>query len=370
MSPTSEPDTLRGDPAGSASAMILLELERLAECRLWPLSRRGDALLPGRGCSPPAEEGDPAILRIALPAGDGVLVCKPRAGAQLDDTLLTVIADVVAAVVAVDRGEASETLSASLTGRLDTVVVWDRFRRLGLDDDHLALVLVAPLPDATDEGRRRCDLCDSSAIGAVTEIEEGTAALVSEALLPALTAALGPFAAIGVSGPITPGASLEEARTQAAWALDRSVGTDGGMVRFTPVEPALAWLSARDDTLEELVQRTLGDLLAYDRTHRSSLLLTLRTYLDRDRQTGPAAAALHVHRHTLAYRLSRIERLTDRRLDHTADIVELWLSLSALSAFGADLAVDMAATDRREVVARGQLRTPSARNTVVQTNPD
>ena len=41
-----------------------------------------------------------------------------------------------------------------------------------------------------------------------------------------------------------------------------------------------------------------------------------------------------IHKHTLAYRLKRVEQLTGRSLATTGDLAELWLALRALDVVG------------------------------------
>lgn len=74
----------------------------------------------------------------------------------------------------------------------------------------------------------------------------------------------------------------------------------------------------------------LGAAQAYDRERESELVRTVQTWLERERQAGPVAAALQIHPNTLAYRLRRFEEVSGRNLRSTADLAELWLALRAL----------------------------------------
>jgi purine catabolism regulator len=62
----------------------------------------------------------------------------------------------------------------------------------------------------------------------------------------------------------------------------------------------------------------------------TAYLDTLCAYLDNERNWSATAAALGVHKQTLAYRLQRIEKLTGRNLKSTRDIAEMWIARSAL----------------------------------------
>ncbi|MGY1936345.1 PucR family transcriptional regulator [Nocardia gipuzkoensis] len=54
----------------------------------------------------------------------------------------------------------------------------------------------------------------------------------------------------------------------------------------------------------------LGTLLDYDRDHRADLVHTSSRYLECGGNYDDSAAALHIHRSTLRYRLGRIRELT------------------------------------------------------------
>ena len=71
-------------------------------------------------------------------------------------------------------------------------------------------------------------------------------------------------------------------------------------------------------TVEEFTREWLGRLLDYDDTHNAELVHTLSTYLECGGNYDESAAALHIHRSTLRYRLSRIGELTGHDL-HNVD---------------------------------------------------
>jgi purine catabolism regulator len=90
-------------------------------------------------------------------------------------------------------------------------------------------------------------------------------------------------------------------------------------------------LSVLRDTeeAEVVVDRMLGDLIAYDSRHSSDMVTTLDAFLRCDRSWVKTAAALGVHRQTVVYRIQRIEQITGRKMAETATIAELWLALRA-----------------------------------------
>jgi sugar diacid utilization regulator len=62
--------------------------------------------------------------------------------------------------------------------------------------------------------------------------------------------------------------------------------------------------------VEGFVREWLGALLDYDESKNSTLVLTLSHYLECGGSYADSAAALHIHRSTLRYRLDRIRRIT------------------------------------------------------------
>ncbi|WP_017568837.1 PucR family transcriptional regulator [Nocardiopsis halotolerans] len=74
-------------------------------------------------------------------------------------------------------------------------------------------------------------------------------------------------------------------------------------------------------------ERLLGPLLAYDRDHRSELVLTLEQFLAHSGSWQRCAATMHVHVNTLRYRIGRVEELTGRDLSSLEHRVDLFLAL-------------------------------------------
>lgn len=81
--------------------------------------------------------------------------------------------------------------------------------------------------------------------------------------------------------------------------------------------------------LRALRGRLIAPLEAYDALHRTTLVETLRTYVDHCLSPSETAEALIIHRSTLRKRLRRIEGLIGVELGRMDDIVELHLALRA-----------------------------------------
>jgi sugar diacid utilization regulator len=72
--------------------------------------------------------------------------------------------------------------------------------------------------------------------------------------------------------------------------------------------------AADSGTVEAFVREWLGTLLDYDESKNSELVPTLSAYLECGGHYDETADALHIHRSTLRYRLTRITALTGRDL--------------------------------------------------------
>ena len=84
----------------------------------------------------------------------------------------------------------------------------------------------------------------------------------------------------------------------------------GAQVRADDLGPLQFVLGSGDLThAHEMVLEQLGPLIDHDATKKSTLLLTLRAYLDADGHQPTAAAACYIHVSTLKYRLKKIREL-------------------------------------------------------------
>jgi purine catabolism regulator len=137
---------------------------------------------------------------------------------------------------------------------------------------------------------------------------------------------LGSASALGASGVLADPVRVPEAAREAMWAL--AAAADGqGVAYYGEAAP----LPALRDPAEAqaLVDRTLSQLIAYDRRTGGELMASLAAFLSCRRSWQRTAERLSVHRQTVVYRMERVQQLTGRTLTETADIAELWLALSA-----------------------------------------
>jgi DNA-binding PucR family transcriptional regulator len=84
-----------------------------------------------------------------------------------------------------------------------------------------------------------------------------------------------------------------------------------------------------DDSALEPFRALISPLQEHDRTRRSDLVRTLRTYFAAGTNASEAADRLFLHRNSMLYRLERIQKLTG--LDLKDDRVALALQLGLLA---------------------------------------
>lgn len=189
-------------------------------------------------------------------------------------------------------------------------------------------VLLCKLPDAPRIatmlgagaiGARMDDLtCVLIPGGAYTGMR-AQAAKALERLGDAHDAALGPAVA-----PVR--APLSFARAKQALALQSAGVLDGGLV--VADDHLLALVLHRDtDLIGELARRRLAPLQGLSEGSRARLQGTLLAWLRHRGSVSEVAAALHVHRQTVRYRLARLRDLLGDDLDDPDARLELELAL-------------------------------------------
>jgi purine catabolism regulator len=82
-----------------------------------------------------------------------------------------------------------------------------------------------------------------------------------------------------------------------------------------------------DPLVRDFTQRVIGPLVAYDRDHRSNLVLTIDAYFKHHGNISQTAESLFIHRNTLLYRLERIKELTKHDLSQANMRLALHLAL-------------------------------------------
>ena len=76
----------------------------------------------------------------------------------------------------------------------------------------------------------------------------------------------------------------------------------------------------------------LGPIEEGDEEYGGELLRSLEAFIEQNGQWERAAREVYCHRHTLRYRMRKIEELTGRDLSRAHDRIEFWLALRAQGA--------------------------------------
>ncbi|MFF8833577.1 PucR family transcriptional regulator [Streptomyces sp. NPDC015131] len=127
------------------------------------------------------------------------------------------------------------------------------------------------------------------------------------------------------TGPIAAGTAYKQAEQALSVARRRGRAlVEHEELAAGSVLPLLA-----DDAVRAFADGMLRALHEHDATGRGDLVASLRAWLSRHGQWDAAAADLGVHRHTLRYRMRRVEEILGRSLDDPDVRMELWLALKA-----------------------------------------
>ncbi|MEU6813875.1 PucR family transcriptional regulator [Streptomyces sp. NPDC046860] len=136
---------------------------------------------------------------------------------------------------------------------------------------------------------------------------------------------------VGLSAPAGPIAAASAYR-QAEQALSVARRRGRVLVEHEHVASGSVLPLLADDAVRAFADGLLRALRDHDATGRGDLVASLRAWLSRHGQWDAAAADLGVHRHTLRYRMRRVEEILGRSLDDPDVRMELWLALKATSA--------------------------------------
>lgn len=193
---------------------------------------------------------------------------------------------------------------------------------LAVPDGSRLIVLVA-------DGGAAADAC--AAYAAEAEARSGTQPRARGRAGRSGGAADGAWVAVGLSAPTGPIAAANAYR-QAEQALSVARRRGRALVEHEDVAAGSVLPLLADDAVRAFADGLLRALREHDATGRGDLVASLRAWLARHGQWDAAAADLGVHRHTLRYRMRRVEEILGRSLDDADVRMELWLALKATSA--------------------------------------
>jgi purine catabolism regulator len=299
-----------------------------------------------------AELSEPAYARPVMSAAGGrthgwIVVAAPAG--RVDESV-RLIAQETAAVVGLElarRGTASETerrltgalIADAIAGRIPPAEVERRLTAFGIEGEVAVAVFVGAGPDAEAVLRAALAADELPAaistqryegrelLCAVVEVGERDPVAVVAAARGRVAEEVGIESLRAAVGRERPAADLSRTFQEAYWAL----GAGGGLVgswHDLGVE-ALLLAVGDPDFLRLYCDRLLGPVLADDSVYAAELLRSLELFILHNGQWERASRELHCHRHTLRYRIRKVEELTGRDLSSATDRIEFWLALRA-----------------------------------------
>ncbi|MEU6017217.1 PucR family transcriptional regulator [Streptomyces sp. NPDC047515] len=136
---------------------------------------------------------------------------------------------------------------------------------------------------------------------------------------------------VGLSAPAGP-IAVSAAYKQAEQALSVARRRGRALVEHEELAAGSVLPLLADDAVRAFADGMLRALHEHDAKGRGDLVASLRAWLAHHGQWDAAAADLGVHRHTLRYRMRRVEEILGRSLDDPDVRMELWLALKATAS--------------------------------------
>jgi PucR family transcriptional regulator, purine catabolism regulatory protein len=245
-----------------------------------------------------------------------------------------------------ERRLAGDVLTAMVSGELDGGELARRLEPFGLRDRAAVLVLTPPRPlkAATEDALARA-LRDEAPAGLAAGTGNFSCVLLApprggdddelfalaERLRARVSQEVGTELAAGAGRMVPPG-ELRRAFHEARCALEaRGLAVNGspaGVATYRDLGSFQLLLSLQDDeALRLFCDSILAPIEEGEGTYGGELMRSLEAFIECNGQWERAARQLYCHRHTLRYRIRRVEELTGRSLDSARDRIDFWLAL-------------------------------------------
>ncbi|HEX8855099.1 MAG TPA: PucR family transcriptional regulator [Thermoleophilaceae bacterium] len=246
-----------------------------------------------------------------------------------------------------ERRLAGDLLAEALAGRLDSSELATRLRPFGVGETAAVLVFSVDDPAAAEPlldrhlggaGVGALVAMRDRLLCAVIDSREGDAEPheLAAAARVALAAEAGDVRA-AASRP-SPVGALRRSFHEARCALEAAALNEAPMDHVGSYRDLGAFqllLSLQDEeALRLYCDNLLGPLENGGGDYGDELLRSLEAFIEENGQWERAARQLFCHRHTLRYRIRRIEELTGRDLSRARDRIEFWLALRGRELVG------------------------------------
>jgi purine catabolism regulator len=333
-------EAVHGELSASALDALREELPREPSSRGPAPFAPDHAELAGRSLALPIALRDGGVPHAWLVAAAGPGGLGDFERLILQQTVIVVALELMRERVQRDteRRLAGDVLSEALTGRLDPDELELRLRPFGIGE--CAAVLLFELEDlpageqlldrllagagaralVAIRGEQLCAIADADDVDPMELARLARAGLVLEH--SEVRAAVSRPAPVG---------SLRRSFHEARCALEASAVANGSGPEIASYRDLGAFqllLSLQDDdALRAYCDSLLGPLETGDGHYGDELLRSLEVFIEHNGQWERAARKLFCHRHTLRYRIRKIEELTGRDLGRARDRIELWLAI-------------------------------------------
>jgi len=275
--------------------------------------------------------------RLTLHQAVTIVALELLRGRVAGDTERRLAGDVLVAVV---RGELA---GAELARRLEPFGLAERVAAVVAERPNSGRGSAAPAEEALSAALR-----DEAAQGLVASTGSLTCALVpgmaedelfalADRVGARLSSDLGAAVRVG-AGRAVAGADARRSFHEARCAVEAlslgiaSGGADGaaarGVATYKDLGSFQLLLSLQDDeSLRLFCDSILGPIELSEGHYGGELMRSLEAFIEENGQWERAARRLYCHRHTLRYRIRRVEELTGRNLGSARDRIEFWLAL-------------------------------------------
>ena len=278
--------------------------------------------------------------RLTLHQAVTIVALELLRGRVAGDTERRLAGDILAGIVA------GELVGGELARRLEPFGLADRVAALVVQRPNDGRGSPAPVEDALATALR-----EEAAPGLVASAGPLTCALVAGVAEPELFAlaervarrlyeGLGPGLRVGVGRAVAgeqarrsfhEGRCAVEALALGVVGEQNGSGHANGTVRLATYKDLgsfqLLLSLQEDESLRLFCDSILGPIEASEGHYGGELMRSLEAFIEENGQWERAARRLYCHRHTLRYRIKRVEDLTGRNLNSARDRIEFWLAL-------------------------------------------
>jgi PucR family transcriptional regulator, purine catabolism regulatory protein len=249
-----------------------------------------------------------------------------------------------------ERRLAGDVLAGALGGRLDPSELQRRLEPFGIGDQAAVLVFDLDDPSAAEPALERAlaaDACPAVVAPHASGNRELLCAVIDAADRdPVDLASEARRALIKERGAVRAAASrpappedLRHSFHEARCALEATAFSENGggpeVASWRDLGAFTLLLSIQDDeALKLYCDSVLGPIEEGDEEYGGELLRSLEAFIEQNGQWERAARQVYCHRHTLRYRMRKVEELTGRDLSRAHDRIEFWLALRARELVG------------------------------------